>query len=163
VDGVLTDASIYYSASGEELLRFSRRDGMAVELLSKAQLPTILLSREDSRIVRARAKKLGLEHVFLGVRDKGAFVSQIEATANVSRDAMAFIGDDVNDVDLMRAVALAGAPADASEAARSAAHHVTTARGGRGAFREFADWILQLRGESIWGSRPRPPQPGGSP
>jgi 3-deoxy-D-manno-octulosonate 8-phosphate phosphatase (KDO 8-P phosphatase) len=150
VDGVLTDATVYYSAAGEELLRFSRRDGMGMELLRNADVPTVILSREDSDIVRARAKKLGLTHVFLGVRDKGAFLADVEKSLGVPRNAMAYIGDDVNDVDVLRQVALAGAPADAHDSARGLAHYVTRASGGSGAFREFADWILRLRAGERW-------------
>jgi 3-deoxy-D-manno-octulosonate 8-phosphate phosphatase (KDO 8-P phosphatase) len=145
VDGVLTDTTVYYSARGEELLRFSRRDGMGMELAAREGVRTALLSREDSDIVRARARKLGLEHVFLGVRDKRAFLVEIERATGVAREEMAYIGDDVIDLDVMRAVALSGAPADAVDEVRPAADFVTPSRGGHGAFREFSDWILRLR------------------
>jgi 3-deoxy-D-manno-octulosonate 8-phosphate phosphatase (KDO 8-P phosphatase) len=148
VDGTLTDCGVFYSSEGEQLVRFSRRDGMGVELLAKAGIPTAMLTREDSAIARARAKKLGLEHVFTGCRDKHAFLATITERTGTAGDALAYIGDDVNDVELMRAVALAGAPVDATEAARGAAHMITRAGGGHGAFRDFADWILLLRGGS---------------
>ena len=146
VDGTLTDGGVYYSEKGEELVRFSRRDGMGFELLAKAGLASAMLSREDSPMTRARAKKLGLEHVFTGCRDKHAFLATITERTGAGADALAYIGDDMNDVDLMRVVALAGAPHDAAEEARGAAHVITDAPGGHGAFREFAGWILKLRG-----------------
>lgn len=149
VDGVLTDATVYYSERGEELVRFSRRDGMGFELLRRAGLPSALLSREDSPIVRARAAKLGLEHVFLGVKDKLAFLERVESVTGAKREEIAFIGDDVNDVPLMRVVAIAGAPSDAVAAARAAAHVVVAARGGEGAFRAFADELLSWRAPTI--------------
>jgi 3-deoxy-D-manno-octulosonate 8-phosphate phosphatase (KDO 8-P phosphatase) len=145
VDGVLTDATVYYSARGEELLRFSRRDGMGIELLARAGIRTAIVSREDSAIVRARANKLGLSLVFLGIRDKGEFLSTLEREADVPRDAMAYIGDDVVDLEIMRAVALAAAPSDAIEEARAFAHYITPAHGGHGAFRDFSNWILRQR------------------
>lgn len=148
VDGTLTDGGVFYSERGEELVRFSRRDGMGMERLGRAGIPTAMLTREDSAIARARAKKLGLEHVFTGCRDKHAFLATMTEKTGVSADAIAYIGDDVNDVDLMRAVALAGAPRDAADAARAAAHKITDAPGGHGAFRDFAEWILLLRGGS---------------
>jgi YrbI family 3-deoxy-D-manno-octulosonate 8-phosphate phosphatase len=147
VDGVLTDAGVWYSARGEELLRFSRRDGAGVELLSRAGIATALLSREDSDIVRARARKLRLEHVYLGVRDKFATLATIEERTGIERDSMAYIGDDLFDVEVLRAVAISGAPADAVDEVRSVVHHVTAAPGGHGAFRQFADWILAQREE----------------
>jgi 3-deoxy-D-manno-octulosonate 8-phosphate phosphatase (KDO 8-P phosphatase) len=146
VDGTLTDGGVYYSERGEELVRFSRRDGMGIELLAKAGIPTAILTREDSAITRARAKKLGLDHVFTGVRDKLAALATITERTGAVADTIAYIGDDVNDVELMRAVALAGAPSDADETARAAAHRITDATGGHGAFRDFAGWILKLRG-----------------
>jgi len=148
VDGTLTDAGVFYSAKGEELVRFSRRDGMGMELLAKAGIQSAMLSREDSGAARARAKHLGLEHVFTGVRDKLSFLPTIIEKTGAQPNAIAYIGDDVNDVDLMRAVALAGAPRDAADAARGAAHKITDAPGGHGAFRDFAEWILLLRGGS---------------
>jgi 3-deoxy-D-manno-octulosonate 8-phosphate phosphatase (KDO 8-P phosphatase) len=148
VDGTLTDGGVYYSARGEELVRFSRRDGMGIELLAGAGIPTAMLTREDSMITRARADKLGLELVFLGCRDKRAFLSTLSERTGVPPSGIGTIGDDVHDVELMRAVALAAAPRDAADAARAAAHKITDAPGGHGAFRDFAEWILLLRGGS---------------
>jgi 3-deoxy-D-manno-octulosonate 8-phosphate phosphatase (KDO 8-P phosphatase) len=148
VDGTLTDAGVYYSERGEELKRFSLRDGMGVELLRKAGLPTAMLTREKSSIVEMRAKKLRIEHVYGGVEDKLAFLPELTERTGVAADAIAYIGDDVNDVDVMKSVALAGAPGDAADAARAVAHKITNAPGGHGAFREFSDWILLLRGNS---------------
>jgi 3-deoxy-D-manno-octulosonate 8-phosphate phosphatase (KDO 8-P phosphatase) len=147
VDGVLTDAGVYYSERGEELRRFSLRDGMGVELLRGGGIETAFLSREDSGIVRARAKKLAVA-TYLGVRDKLAHLPQILAATGLGRTELAFIGDDVNDLPLLRVIAeegLTGAPADAIEEVRSGVHCVSAARGGHGAFRDFADAILRWR------------------
>lgn len=144
-DGTLTDAGVYYSARGEELKRFSLRDGMGVELLARAGIPTVIVTREDSDIVRVRARKLKIEHAYLGVWDKAALLATIEAETGCSPRELAYIGDDVNDVEIMRAVTLAGAPGDAEPPALAVAHKVTRAHGGFGAFREFADWILASR------------------
>jgi 3-deoxy-D-manno-octulosonate 8-phosphate phosphatase (KDO 8-P phosphatase) len=147
VDGVLTDAGVYYSERGEELRRFSLRDGMGVELLRTSGVETAFLSREDSGIVRARAKKLAVR-THLGVRDKLAYLAEILAETRLERSELAFIGDDVNDLPLLRAIAeqgLTGAPADAIEDVRDAVHFVSAARGGYGAFRAFADAILRWR------------------
>lgn len=148
VDGVLTDGTAYYSARGEEMKRFSLRDGMGVELLAEAGIATAFLTRENSEIVARRAEKLRVPHVFLGVRDKLAFLPEMERRTATPASAMAFIGDDVNDVELLRVIGergLTAAPADATTAARTVVRKVTEARGGAGAFREMADWILALR------------------
>jgi 3-deoxy-D-manno-octulosonate 8-phosphate phosphatase (KDO 8-P phosphatase) len=148
VDGVLTPATAYYSAEGEQLKRFSLRDGMGVELLREGGVHTAFLSREDSPIVRRRAEKLGLERVFLGVRDKARALDSVLAECGVALEQVAYIGDDVNDLGVLLRVAevgLTAAPADAVSAVSQVVHFCTAARGGEGAFREFADSILNWR------------------
>ncbi len=152
IDGVLTDAGVYYSERGEELRRFSLRDGMGVERLRDAGIETAFLSREDSGIVRARAKKLRIAHVFLGVHDKLAHLAEILRATGLSHDRLAFIGDDVNDLPLLRELSstgLTGAPADAIDEVLEAVHHVSAAPGGHGAFRHFAEAILRWREEGL--------------
>lgn len=148
VDGVLTDAGVYYSARGEELKRFSLRDGMGVERLREAEIETAFLTREDSAIVRARAQKLRLLHVFLGVRDKLAHFPELLARTRLEPGQVAYIGDDHNDLELLDHVAetgLSAAPADAASELLERVHYVTPAPGGHGAFRQFAEFILRLR------------------
>ncbi len=152
VDGVLTDAGVYYSERGEELRRFSLRDGMGVERLRDAGIETAFLSRGDSGIVRARAKKLRIQHTFLGIHDKLGHLGEILRASGVTPDALAFIGDDVNDLPLLRELSgtgLTGAPADALEEVLAAVHHVSAAPGGHGAFRHFAEAILGWRAEGL--------------
>ncbi|XXY51045.1 hypothetical protein WME91_07860 [Sorangium sp. So ce269] len=145
-DGVLTDTGVYYSERGEELKRFSLRDGMGVERLARAAIASAIVTGETSPSVRRRADKLGMR-VFLGVRDKAGHLPAILREAGVERSEVAYIGDDVNDIAIMQAVAEAGltaAPADAVADVFCAAHRRCEARGGHGAFRDFADWILTL-------------------
>jgi 3-deoxy-D-manno-octulosonate 8-phosphate phosphatase (KDO 8-P phosphatase) len=145
VDGVLTDAGVYYSAEGEALKRFSMRDGMGVELLRQAGVATALLTRENSPIVAARARKLGIEQLWAGRRDKGVALPQLVAELGVPRDAVAYIGDDVNDLTALCWAAesgLSACPGDAVPQVLAAAQLVTRARGGHGAFRELCDVIL---------------------
>ena len=149
VDGVLTDTGVYYSERGEELKRFSVRDGMGMELLRDEGIATAFLTREEtSGAVRARAAKVKAALVYLGVRDKLAFLPRVLADSGLTIAEVGFIGDDVNDVPLLRALSetgLTAAPADAMPAARDAALYRASAPGGYGAFRDFADWILALR------------------
>jgi 3-deoxy-D-manno-octulosonate 8-phosphate phosphatase (KDO 8-P phosphatase) len=152
VDGVLTDATVLYSERGEELKRFSLRDGMGVERLRDGGIETALVTRERTGFAAARASKLCIAHVFVGVLDKRAHLGTIEKMTGVRAGEMAYIGDDENDVEIMRTVVeqggLSAAPADAFDTARSAAVYTTRAGGGHGAFREFAEWILLLRREA---------------
>lgn len=146
-DGVLTDAGVYYSVRGEELKRFSLRDGMGVERLRDAGIDTAIVTREKAEFALRRAEKLKIR-AHLGIFDKAAALPEILAQHGVSPDEVGYIGDDVNDlgcIERLREVGLCGAPADAMPEVTKRAHYVTRARGGHGAFREFAEWILSGR------------------
>jgi 3-deoxy-D-manno-octulosonate 8-phosphate phosphatase (KDO 8-P phosphatase) len=149
VDGVLTDSGVYCGEAGELALRFSRRDGMGVERLRAARIETVFVSRERSPIVERRAQKLGIERTFLGCRDKLEALRTLVATG-ITPAELGYIGDDVNDLEivhLVREVGLTAAPSDAMPEVRRAVHRICPARGGEGAFRDFAEWILSLRRE----------------
>jgi 3-deoxy-D-manno-octulosonate 8-phosphate phosphatase (KDO 8-P phosphatase) len=121
---------------------------MGVERLRAQGIETALLTREPSPIVARRAEKLRIRLVYLGVPDKRLFLPRILDDAAVALDQLAYIGDDVNDAGVMETIAargLLGAPADARPEIRRLAHHRGTVAGGHGAFREFAEWLLELR------------------
>ena len=147
-DGVLTDGGVYYSESGEALRRFSVRDGMGVERLRRAGVKTVIVTRERSDFAARRAEKLGLPHLFAGVQDKGTMLPTVLEKTHCGVEDVAFIGDDVNDLELLEIVGrtgLTGAPADAMSEVAAAVHYRCERSGGAGAFREFAEWILALR------------------
>ncbi len=142
-DGVLTDNGVYYSAAGEEMKRFSIRDGMGVERLRRfANVDVGIITGEHSGAVRMRAEKLNITELHLGIRDKPAVLGDILARRNLTLDQVAYIGDDTNDVAIMQQVGLAACPADATPFARAVAHYVCPSRGGYGAFRDFAELII---------------------
>lgn len=148
VDGVLTDGSVYYSEQGEVLKRFSVRDGMGVERLRADGVEIAFVTRETSPIVARRAEKLKIRFCYLGVADKRAMLPRIMDDAGIEPGQLAYIGDDFNDAEIMAAVAMAGlvgAPLDAVPPLLCRAHYRCRAPGGYGAFRDFAEWILQLR------------------
>jgi 3-deoxy-D-manno-octulosonate 8-phosphate phosphatase (KDO 8-P phosphatase) len=148
-DGVLTDAGVYYSSAGEELKRFSLRDGMGVERLSSAGIATAIITRERSGPVARRAEKLRIPHLYLGIEDKRAHLPQVLSDAGCGLDEVAYVGDDVNDLGIILAIGergLTAAPADAMPEVKQAVHYVAALPGGHGAFREFAEWILSRRG-----------------
>ena len=148
VDGTLTDAGVYYSANGEELKRFSIRDGMGMDRLREAGIATAMITREDSPRVTARSKKLGLPFYFPGIYDKRAYLAELMAKTGFALHELAYIGDDVNDVDIMSEIArkgLTGCPGDAMPEAVRVAHYRSKASGGNGGFRDFAEWILRHR------------------
>src|SRR5438093_4361833 len=145
VDGVLTDAGMYYSESGEELKKFNTRDGMGIKLLQAAGLVTALITMEETKLVTRRAEKLAIPEVHQGVRDKLAVMREMVARHGLTLQQVAYIGDDVNDLEVLNAVGFSAAPADALPAVRNAVDYVCRQRGGEGAVREVADLILEAK------------------
>lgn len=148
VDGTLTDGSVYYSERGEAMKRFSMRDGMGVERLRAEGIETAFLTRERSPIVARRAEKLQIQHIYQGVDNKAQALAGIVADARCDLGQVAYIGDDLNDLEAMRMVSLQGlvaAPLDAVPQVLHVAHHRCARPGGGGAFRDFAEWILGMR------------------
>jgi 3-deoxy-D-manno-octulosonate 8-phosphate phosphatase (KDO 8-P phosphatase) len=147
-DGVLTDGSVYVSPAGEQMKVYSVRDGMGIERLRMAGIATAVLTREPPALIAPRALKLELRHLWTGVRDKRAHLPRILEETGLTVEQLAYIGDDLNDLDIIEAIGSAGltaAPADAMPRVREAVHYVCEAPGGRGAFRELAEWLLRLR------------------
>jgi 3-deoxy-D-manno-octulosonate 8-phosphate phosphatase (KDO 8-P phosphatase) len=147
-DGVMTDATVYVSARGEEMKVYSVRDGMGVERLRERGIATAILTREQPTLIAGRAAKLELRYLWTGVRDKHAQLARILDETQLSLDQLAYIGDDLNDLEIITAIGEAGltaAPADAMPRVRQAVHYVCDAPGGRGAFRDLAEWLLRLR------------------
>ena len=147
-DGVLTDNGVYYSDLGEEMKRYSIRDGMGVALLRNAGIEAGIISGEASRSLQQRAEKLRITHLYLGVTDKFQQVKALANHHNIPLDAIAYIGDDVNDTEVLtelHKISLTAVPSDAIPSVHSYAHYICEATGGHGAFREFSDWILDLR------------------
>ena len=151
VDGVLTDGGVYYSEQGEALKRFSMRDGMGVERLRNDGVEIAFVTRERSAIVARRAEKLKVTLCYVGVHDKTAVLPRLLGDAGIDASQLAYIGDDVNDAGIMAAVArdgLVGAPLDAIPSLLHGAHYRCRRPGGYGAFRDFAEWILDLRAKA---------------
>ena len=145
VDGVLTDAGMYYGPDGEVLKKFNTRDGMGLARVRETGVAVAIISGEDSAIVHARAAKLKIDEVFSGVANKLDVVKDLVASHNLAPDEVAYIGDDVNDLDAMQCVGLACAVADAAEPIRAIAHYVTRQRGGDAAVREVCELIIAAK------------------
>jgi 3-deoxy-D-manno-octulosonate 8-phosphate phosphatase (KDO 8-P phosphatase) len=147
VDGVMTDGTVLLLPGGGEAKAFHIRDGLGIVLAQRAGLQVGLLSGRSSDVVSRRAAELGLTIVHQGVRDKGAELKHILAQAGIAPHEVAYIGDDLNDLEVMAAVALSAAPSDAPFEVRSQAFMVMDARGGQGCLREFVEAILKARGD----------------
>ena len=147
-DGVLTDTGVYYGSDGELLKRYSIRDGMGIERLRAAGIETAIVTGEVSGNVKKRAEKLQMRYLYLGVREKEALLPEILRETGCTLDQIAYIGDDVNDIGIMTAIAphgITAAPADALPQVAQLVHLRCRTSGGYGAFREFAEWILSSR------------------
>jgi 3-deoxy-D-manno-octulosonate 8-phosphate phosphatase (KDO 8-P phosphatase) len=145
VDGVLTDGGVYYSARGEEMKRFNIRDGMGVERLRLQGIETGIVTGELSESVKRRAEKLHITELHLGIKEKLACVEEIARRRDLPLERIAYIGDDVNDREVLERVGIAACPSDAFEEVRKLVGVLCQAAGGQGAFRELAEWILQAR------------------
>lgn len=145
VDGVLTDAGMYYTEAGDELKKFNTRDGMGVALVREAGLATAILTRESTKLVERRGAKMRIDHVFIGVTDKLTCMRGLLEQLGLTLDQVAYIGDDVNDYELLCHVGLAAAVRDASRLPKSVAHIITDAKGGEGAVRELCEIILEAQ------------------
>ncbi len=145
VDGVLTDSGMYYSESGDELKKFNTRDGKGFELLRNAGIKVGIITAEETELVERRARKLKLDFLEQGAKDKIPPLERIMAEAEVSPEEVAYIGDDLGDVEVLRRVGLAACPADATPEAKRAAVYHCERSGGEGCVRELSEFILAHR------------------
>ena len=157
VDGCLTDGGMYYSAEGEVLKRFCVYDGMGMVCLQQAGIPCGILTSENSLVVKARAEKLQLRYLYLGVGSKVnpncltklQAASEICAQLGITLDEVCYVGDDINDIDLLRAVGYPCCPPNARPEVKALTRAagakndilILTTPGGQGAIREIADQI----------------------
>lgn len=154
VDGCLTDGGMYYTAEGDAMKRFCVYDGMGMKLLQKAGIRCGILTSENSLIVRARAEKLKLDYLYLGVgsqvnqgsQTKLSSAEEICREMGITLRNVCFVGDDINDIDLLQAVGLACCPPNARpEVLTIEGIRVLKTPGGQGAIREIADELLKAK------------------
>lgn len=145
VDGVLTDAGMYYTESGDEFKKFNTHDGMGFNLLQQAGIKTGIITTEQTQIVASRAKKLKIDYVYQGVGFGGKLQAALEICKleNITLQEVAYIGDDINCIQLLEAVGLAACPLNAVKKVKEIKNILQLSKaGGDGAVREFADFIL---------------------
>ena len=146
VDGVLTDGRIYIGEQGETVKAFSTLDGHGLKLLAQSGIKPLVITGRDSAAVRRRVADLGLRHAVYGAHDKLAAADSLLATLGLGWAEVAAMGDDWPDLPLLVRAAFSCAPANAHIEVKSVAHHVTAARGGYGAAREFCDLLMMASG-----------------
>ena len=145
VDGVLTDAGMYYAESGNEWKKFNTRDGMGIKLLQRAGLITAIVTQERTKLVARRAEKLAIPELHQGVMDKLSCVREMAARHVLTLSQVAYIGDDVNDLDALRAVGFSATPADGMPEVAAVVDYICQKKGGEGAVREIIEMILQAQ------------------
>jgi 3-deoxy-D-manno-octulosonate 8-phosphate phosphatase (KDO 8-P phosphatase) len=146
VDGVLTDGRIIQDGHGHELKVFDVKDGHGIVMAHRAKLRTALISGRESETIRRRAEELGIELVFQKIWNKLEVYEKILVDTELTHDEVAYIGDDLIDIPLLRRVGLAVAVADAVDEVKAAAHLITERPGGQGAVREVIELILRAQG-----------------
>ncbi len=148
VDGVLTNGGMYYSEDGDELKKFNTRDGKGIELLRNEGIRIAFITGENTHLGEKRAAKLKVDELCQGIEDKLSALQQIMSKYGLAYDEIAYIGDDINDLGILRAVGLAITVADGMPENQNVAHYVTQAKGGEGVVREVAVLILEARKRS---------------
>ena len=145
VDGVLTDAGMYYTESGDEFKKFNTHDGMGFNLLKQAGIKTGIITTEQTNIVSRRAEKLKTDYVYQNVGFGGKLKAALEICEkeNISMQEVAYIGDDINCIELLSAVGLAACPANATQKVKEIPGIIHLSKsGGEGVVREFIEMIL---------------------
>jgi 3-deoxy-D-manno-octulosonate 8-phosphate phosphatase (KDO 8-P phosphatase) len=146
-DGVMTDGRLWMLAAGDDHKAFYARDGLGIELFHRAGLQTGVISGRNSSALDRRARGLKMRFIWQGSENKRQAFHQSLKEAALSSDEIAFIGDDLSDIPLMKLSGLAVAVNDAAEETKAAAHYITRAPGGRGAVREVCELILKSQGK----------------
>ena len=144
VDGTLTDGHIYVGENGEVMKAFNVKDGYAiVKILPEYKIVPVIITGKTSEIVKKRAAELKISEVYQNISDKLPLLKEIADKYNATADEIAYIGDDVNDLDCMDWCGVSACPIDAVEEVLSKADYVCQRQGGKGAVREFIDWIIR--------------------
>ena len=142
VDGVLTDGGMYYTKHGDIMKKFHVRDGMGVTLLRKNNIPSIIVTKEKNEIIKQWSKKMKIHKLLMGVIKKETILERLCKIYNVKYSEVCYIGDDVNDLGLLKIVGLSVTPSDGIFEAQKICDYVCKNKGGNGVFREVADMIL---------------------
>ncbi|OGS78650.1 MAG: phenylphosphate carboxylase subunit delta [Gallionellales bacterium GWA2_55_18] len=146
VDGVMTDGGLYYSDSGEESKRFNALDGHGLKMLRASGVEIAIITGRTSRCVEARARNLGIGHVYQGVENKLETMVGLLDKLELTRDAAAYMGDDVVDLTVMRHVGLSISVPESPQLVREHSDYVTQRSGGHGAVREACELIMSAQG-----------------
>lgn len=147
VDGVLTDGAVLVTESGEQLRQFFVKDGYAMQLAIKSDLPIWIISGGKSESVRSRLVGLGVREIHINVSDKQKTLRKLMSTYGVEWTDILYVGDDIPDYGVMRSAGIAACPVDAAEEIKAISQYVSPFSGGRGVVRDILEKVLKLQGK----------------
>ncbi|ERK68630.1 3-deoxy-manno-octulosonate-8-phosphatase [Leptotrichia sp. oral taxon 215 str. W9775] len=147
VDGTLTDGGIYRGNNGEELKRFNVKDGYAIVNAQKLGIEFGIITGRKSELVEIRSNELKIKYLYQGISEKTVILEEIIQKTGLKKEEIAYMGDDLNDILIMKQSGLTGAPKDAADEVIQIADFVSEKNGGSGAVREFVEYILKKDGK----------------
>lgn len=147
IDGVWTDGGMFYDQLGNEWKKFNTYDSAGVLFAHHLNIPVAIITGETTEIVKRRSEKLKIDYLFQGVKDKLRTALELVYELGIGLDDVAYIGDDLNDIELLSKVGFSAAPCNAPDYIKSQVDYVTSLKGGDGAFREFVEYIIEKRSQ----------------
>lgn len=145
IDGVWTDGGMYYDQTGNEWKKFHTYDSAGVYWAHRLNIPVGIITGENTKIVERRAEKLKIDYLFQGVTDKLKVAMELCECLHINIKQVAYIGDDLNDVSLLKSVGISGTPSSSPTCIQHLAQYITQKKGGEGAFREFVEYICGVK------------------
>lgn len=149
VDGCLTDGSVYYGPNHEKYKKFNMQDGMALKLLHENKILAGIITSDNSNATKYRAEDLMFDYILINVKDKLKKFEELLNKLDISKEEVAYMGDDVQDLEILEQVGVSFAPNNAVEAVKNKVQHVTKKNGGDGAFREYVEQVINFNGGAI--------------
>ena len=145
VDGVLTDGGMYYSSKGDILKKFQAIDGMAVSILKRNIIPTVIITKEKNQIVKRWSTKMNIDKLFDGIKNKEKIVPKLCKLYSLSENNIAYIGDDVNDLEILKRIGFSITPKDGNLEVKKIVDYICKNSGGEGVLREICDLIISVK------------------
>jgi YrbI family 3-deoxy-D-manno-octulosonate 8-phosphate phosphatase len=145
VDGVLTDGGMYYSSDGDIMKKFHARDGMGIAVLKRNGIPTVIITKEKNEIVKKWASKMNVDKLFQGIKEKEKLLPKLCRLYNLKEENIAYIGDDINDLKIMKKIGFSVTPKDGNIEVKKIANHISKIKGGKGVLREICDLLISTK------------------
>ena len=145
VDGVLTDGGMYYSVKGDIQKKFHARDGMGIAILQRNGIQTVIITKEKNEIVKKWTSKMNVDKLFQGIKKKELLLPKLCNLYNLNKENIAYIGDDVNDLEIMKKIGFSVTPKNGNIEVKKIANHISKINGGEGVLREVCDLLISTK------------------